>query len=352
MADRRDGNPLRTGVFGIFLIASLMLVSAGYTSLPFWPQGKRYEAIFADAGGITPGSDVAVAGIKVGKVGQVSLAPVGAKVSFTVHRRIKIGDQSLAAIKTDTVLGQKSIEVTPAGGGAATVIPLTRTTAPYTLNSALQDLGENAAELDKEQLNEALHTLTDALRDAAPALRSALDGITQLSQAINARDESLGRLLANARAVSQTLNQRAGQVNRLVTDGNDLFAALNERSQALNTLISGIRAVSQQLSGLVTDNEREFGPAIEKLNLVLDNLNSRDEHISEALKALPPYATALGEVVASGPGFQVNVNGVIPPPVIALPLDAYFQPGKLPDSLMDMLRGFLGERTIVRPRAP
>ena len=49
-------------------MACLVLVSFGYTSLPFWPQGKHYEAYFTDAGGIAPGNDVNVSGIKVGKV--------------------------------------------------------------------------------------------------------------------------------------------------------------------------------------------------------------------------------------------------------------------------------------------
>ena len=62
-------NPVRTGIFGIALVACLVLVSFGYTKLPFWPQGKNYEAYFTDAGGITPGNDVNVSGIKVGKVG-------------------------------------------------------------------------------------------------------------------------------------------------------------------------------------------------------------------------------------------------------------------------------------------
>jgi phospholipid/cholesterol/gamma-HCH transport system substrate-binding protein len=29
-----------------------------------------------------------------------------------------------------------------------------------------------------------------------------------------------------------------------------------------------------------------------------------------------------------------------------------FQPGKMPDSLADLLRGFLHQRTIVRPKSP
>jgi phospholipid/cholesterol/gamma-HCH transport system substrate-binding protein len=347
-----ESNPLRTGIFGIALVACLVLVSFGYTQLPFWPQGKPYEAYFTDAGGISPGNDVNVSGIKVGKVNRVELAGDTAKVTFTVNRKIKVGDQSMVSIKTDTVLGEKSLAVTPRGSGESTVIPLGRTTTPYTLNTALQDLGQNASELDKPRFEQALQTLTDSLHDVTPQLRGALDGVTNLSRSLNKRDEALDQLLTHAKRVSDTLAKRAGQVNQLIVDGNLLFAALDERRQALSNLISGIDDVSHQLSGFVADNRREFKPALDKLNLVMDNLLERREHISEALKRLPPYATALGEVVGSGPGFQINLYGLPPAPLAEVLLDFYFQPGKLPDSLSDYLKGYISERLVIRPKSP
>jgi len=352
MARPDGGNPIRTGIFGIAVVACLVLVSFGYTGLPFWPQGEDYQAYFTDAGGITPGDDVNVSGIKVGKVSNVELAGDTAKVTFTVDRDVRVGDQSLVAIRTDTVLGQKSLSVTPQGAGSTTVIPLGRTTTPYTLNTALQDLGGNASQLDKPKLEQALQTLTSTLKDATPQLRGALDGVANLSRSLNRRDEALQQLLMHAKRVSDTLAQRAGQVNDLVTEGNLLFAALDERRQALSNLISGIDGVSQQLSGFVADNRREFKPALDKLNAVTDNLLERKEHIGEALRRLPPYATALGEVVGSGPGFQINLYGLPPASLSEVLLDTYFQPGKLPDSLADYLRGYISERLIIRPKSP
>lgn len=352
MTSSHESNPVRTGILGIFVVACLVLVSFGYTGLPFFPQGKQFEAYFSDAGGISPGNDVNISGITVGKVTGIALAGDTAKVNFTVNRNIDVGDQSLVAIKTDTVLGQKSLAVTPKGFGTSTVIPLGRTTTPYTLNTALQDLGQNASELDKPKFEQALQTLTDTLRDATPQMRGALDGVTNLSRTINKRDEALEGLLTHAKRVSDLLANRAGQVNQLLTDGNQLFAALDERRQALSNLIAGIDDVSHQLSGFVADNRKEFKPALEKLNLVMDNLLERREHIGEALKRLPGYATALGEVVGSGPGFQINLYGLPPAGMAEVLLDTYFQPGKLPDSLSDMLRGYISERVIVRPKSP
>ena len=343
---------MRTGIFGIVLVTCLVLVAFGYTSLPFWPQGKVYHAYFADAGGIIAGNDVTVSGIRVGSVNSVALAGASAKVAFTVDRGVKVGDQSLAAIRTDTVLGEKSLAITPRGSGAATDIPLARTTTPYTLSSALQDLGGDVAAVDKPQLEQALTVLTDSLREATPQLRGALDGVAALSRSLNSRDAALQQLLAHTKSVTGVLNRRAAQVNRLVVDGNQLFAALDQRRQALSTLIGGIDDVSAQLSGFVADNRTEIGPALTKLNAVLDNLIDRRDRIGGALHRLPGYATALGEVVASGPGFQINLYGLPPATMAEVLLDAAFQPGKLPDSLADMLRGYIAERLIVRPKSP
>ena len=349
---REEADPLRTGIFGLVLVICIVLVAFGYTQLPFWPQGRSYEAYFTDAGGIAPGNDVYVSGVKVGQVKSVALAGDAAKVGFTVDRHIPVGRQSLAAIRTDTILGQRALAVTPAGGGSATTIPLSRTTTPYALGSALEDLGHNAGDLDKPQFEKSLQVLTDALHDATPQLRGALDGVTSLSRTLNRRDEALESLLAHAKSVTAVLAERAGQVNKLVLDGNQLFGALDERRAALAQLISGIDDVSQQLSGFVADNRKQFGPTLNKLNLVLDELNQRHEYISEALKRLPAYATTLGEVVGSGPGFNVNVYGVVPAPIVGMMFDAVFQPGKLPDSFADYLRGMLQERWIIRPQTP
>lgn len=352
-SNSRDRDPLRTGTIGLVVVVCVILISFGYASLPFWPQGKTYDAYFTDAAGIRPGNSVLVSGFKVGKVSDVSLAGDTAKVSFTVDRRVVIGDQSLAAIRTDTILGERSVAISPGGSGQATSIPVSRTTTPYTLAGALEDLGHNATGIvDKQQFEQALKVLTDTLHDATPNLRGALDGLTSLSRTLNTRDEALQGLLAHAKKVTGVLSERAGQVNKLINDGNQLFAALDERRSALSALIAGIDDLSVQLSGFVADNRKEFGPALSKLNQVIGNLNERKDYITEALKRLPPYATSLGEVVSSGPGFNVNVYGAIPAPLVASMFDFFYQPGKLPDSLADYLRGMIQERWIIRPKSP
>nr|WP_024456191.1 MCE family protein [Mycobacterium tuberculosis] len=255
-SSKHERDPLRTGIFGLVLVICVVLIAFGYSGLPFWPQGKPYDAYFTDAGGITPGNSVYVSGLKVGAVSAVSLAGNSAKVTFSVDRSIVVGDQSLAAIRTDTILGERSIAVSPAGSGKSTTIPLSRTTTPYTLNGVLQDLGRNANDLNRPQFEQALNVFTQALHDATPQVRGAVDGLTSLSRALNRRDEALQGLLAHAKSVTSVLSERAEQVNKLVEDGNQLFAALDARRAALSALISGIDDVAAQISGFVADNRK------------------------------------------------------------------------------------------------
>ena len=195
MARPDDSNPLRTGIFGIILVACLVLVSFGYTKLPFWPQGKPYEAYFTDAGGISPGNDVNVSGIRVGEVTGVELAGDAAKVTFTVDRDVKVGDQSLVAIKTDTVLGEKSLAVTPQRRRHVDRHPVGPHHHALHPQHGAAGSRPNASELDKPRFEQALATLTDSLRDATPQLRGALDGVANLSRSLNARDQALDQLL-------------------------------------------------------------------------------------------------------------------------------------------------------------
>ncbi len=129
-------------------------------------------------------------GIKVGKASAASLAGDSARITFTVDRHVAVGDESLAVIGTHTILGERSVSVSR-GTGKATSIPLSRMIHPDTLAGALEDLGQNANNLNKPQSNRALMFLTDTLHDATPDLRGALDGVTSLSRTLNRRDEAL-----------------------------------------------------------------------------------------------------------------------------------------------------------------
>ena len=327
---------VQSGIVGIVVGLAIVVATLQYEKLPFIHSGIAYTANFADAGGLVTGDQVEVAGVNVGKVENIELDGTAVLVEFTVSEGIELGDRTTAAIKTNTVLGRKSLFVTPDGSGAIDAddtIPLERTTSPYSLNDALGDLSNTIRDLDTDQLNTTLDTLTAAFKDTPAPLREALDGVTRLSQSINARDESLRELLTKAKGVTQVLADRGEQVNALLVDGNQLLGELDLRRTAISELITNISAVSQQLTGLVADNEAQMKPTLDKLNSVLALLQQNKDNLAQALEGLGPYALALGEQVGSGPYFQAYVSNFGSGEVIRTMVDALVWPQHLPDDL-------------------
>jgi phospholipid/cholesterol/gamma-HCH transport system substrate-binding protein len=332
---RIEDRKVRAGIVGVVLAASVVLATLQYRQLPFFAADVSYTAEFADAGGLSVGDDVDVAGIKVGRVQSIELSGDHVRVRFALPPRIRLGERTTAMIKTLTVLGRKLLAVQPAGTGrlaAHSDIPIQRTTSPYSLTDALGDLTDTVDTLDTTQLNDALNTLSDALSDTPAPLRATMGGVAALSRSLNARDQALRDLLAKAQQVTGVLATRSGQVNTLVDDGDQLLAELDLRRTAISELIANVGAVSQQLTGLVQDNRTQLTPALTQVNQVLALLQRNRDKINQAVDGLEGYAVALSEQVGSGPYFQALVQGAFGPDFQML-LDAMLRPDHLPTDL-------------------
>ncbi|MFB7721189.1 MCE family protein [Nocardia sp. NPDC056100] len=329
---------INAGIVGIVLVVTICLTALQFDRLPFVRSGVEFNAFFADAGGLLPGDPVQVAGVRSGRVERVQLDGAKVKVHFTLDESIVLGGKTTAAIKTNTLLGRKSLEVTPTGDGALATngsIPLERTTSPYSLNDALGDLASTVQGLDTDQLNKTLDTLSEAFTDTPAPLRSALDGLTGLSRSLNSRDKALTDLLSHAQSVTKVLGDRAGQINSLLLDGNSLLGELDARRTALSQLIVYVNGLAKQLSGFVNDNEAQLKPTLDKLNSVLQLLQNNKDNIGKALDELGPFEAALGEQVGSGPYFQAYVSNATSKGLQLL-VDAMVWPNHLPDSLQNM----------------
>lgn len=335
-----ERNPVQAGIVGLTVAVATVVATLSYDQLQFISGGLAYSAYFADAGGLMEGDVVSLAGVDVGKVSKIDLDDRKVLVTFTIQDGIVLGSETAAAIKTNTILGRKSLAVSPAGDGVLSVgdtIPLDRTNTPYSLNDALGDLTNTTAALDTDQVNDALNAVSGALTDTPPELRSALDGMTRLSQSINSRDETLRQLLSRAEGVSTILADRSGQINSLLVDGNQLLGELDLRRTAISELIANVSTVSRQLSGLVQDNQEQMQPTLERLNSVVANLQSYKENIGEALEGLAPYATSLGEAVGSGPFFMAYVYNFNVGKLTQGIVDSITWPEHLPDDLESLL---------------
>jgi phospholipid/cholesterol/gamma-HCH transport system substrate-binding protein len=327
MLKYRGGSLIRAGFIGVVFI--VLVIAVGLQPQQLWSLASsiRYQALFSEAGGLAKGNPVLVSGVKVGTVSNIELKNSEALVTFNVPGKVTLGSDTTAHIRTGSLLGERVITLESAGSGTMRpmdVIPSTRTGSPYSLTEAVSELTTNVAGTNTESLNQSLNTLSTTLDQIAPQLGPAFDGLTRLSKSVNARNESLRDLLKSATNVTGILSQRSQQVNALLLDANDLLSVLVDRRNAIVQLLANTSAVSQQLIGLVHDNEAKLAPTLERLNRVTAMLEKDRDVIAKALPGLKKYQITQGEAVGSGFYYDAFIPNLSPAQILQPFLDYIF----------------------------
>lgn len=306
---------VRAGFIGVVLIALVIAVGLQPERLIAMATSIRHQALFTEAGGLTAGCDVRLSGVKVGSVTDVSLHDGDAIVTFTVDSTVALAAETSAAIRSGTLLGQRILTLQSHGSGSlrsGDLIPVTRTSSPYSLTEAVDELTTNTEGTDTQQLNQSLDTLSETINQIAPQVGPTFDGVTRLSRSLNSRNEHLRALLKGATDLTGVLAERSQQVNTLLLNANELFGVLNEQREAIVSLLANTSAVARELSGLVADNESELAPTLQKLNSVTAMLERNRDNIAKALPGLSKYLITQGETVANGFYYNAYLPNLVP----------------------------------------
>jgi len=327
MLKYRGSRLVRAGIIGVVLGILIIAVGLQPEKLVQWATSLRYQALFTEAGGLSVGNDVTVSGIKVGSVSSIKLDNGDALVGFTINGKYALGSDTTAQIRTGTLLGERVLALESAGDGTLSpsdVIPTSRTSSPYSLTDAVNDLTTNTAGTNTESLNQSLDTLAETLDQVAPQLGPTFDGLSRLSQSLNNRNQSLAELLKTAGDVTGIFSERSKQVNALILNANDLLGVLDDRRYAITSLLNSTSAVSRELSGVVADNEKKLAPALEQLNQVTAMLEKNRDNLAKMLPGLAKYYLTQGEIVSNGAYYNAIVPNIQPAQLLQPFLDYAF----------------------------
>ncbi|VFA99893.1 MCE family protein [Nocardia cyriacigeorgica] len=314
-------SPAFIGVLGLVMVLLVTMSAFFLDRLPIIGAGISYSAEFSEAAGLDRGDEVRVAGVKVGSVSGVRLDGDRVVVDFRT-RDTWIGDETTASIQIKTLLGQKYLALDPQGSRVADPserIPLSRTVSPYDVIDAFSDAARTLDEIDTTQLATSMRVLSDAFATAPPHIRSAIDGVTRLSNTVAKRDDELRKLFAATKKTTQVLADRNAEFERLLTSGGQLFAELNIRQQAISQLLAGAQTVSTELSALVADNEKQIGPALTNLQAAIDLLNANQANITKTLELAAPFYGLYANVLGTGRWFDAVIVNITPPGLPEIP---------------------------------
>src|ERR1700751_31916 len=305
-------NRARIGLMGIIVTILVIGVGQSITTVPMLMARPTYYGQFTDSGGLNGRDKVRSPGIDVGKVESLRIEGDHVVVKFSIGTQT-IGTESRLAVKTDTILARKILEVEAKGSQPwrpGATLPLGQSTPPYQIYDAFFDATKAAQGWNIDTVKQSLNVLSQTIDQTYPHLSAALDGVAKFSDTIGKRDEEVKHLLAQANQVASVLGDRSEQVDRLLVNANTLLAAFNERGQAIDALLANVAAFSEQVKGLINDNPN--------LNHVLEQLRTLSEILVDPKVDMAAGWTEVGailpafqETIGSGPFFKVVVHNLL-----------------------------------------
>ncbi len=313
----RERNPVIIGAISIVVILGLLVAGFRAQDLPIIGGGDTYQAAFSEAGGLEPGDEVRIAGVRVGQVDEMVIEDGQVIATFTVKTDSTFGADTGAAIKVKTLLGDVFLALEPSGDGQLeedAQIPMERTTSPYDVVEAFEGLAETTGDIETEPLAESLTTLADLSRNTPDEFRRALDGVSRLSRNIASRDEQIRSLLVNLDRFSTVLDDRDEDIIALMEDADVLFQALVARREQIHALLVSTSTLSRELTALVRQSRADLEPALRQVKEVLDVLNKNEDNIDNSLRLMAPFYRVFANTLGSGPWFDTYIQNIPPVP--------------------------------------
>jgi len=312
-------NPFWLGVVATVTLVALVLVTLGFGALGLGQS--RYAAEFAQSGDVRAGDSVRVAGMDVGQVTDTRLEYDHVLVSFRVDRRVRLGADTVAAIKLATLLGSRYLELHPAGtrqlpGGR---IVLAHTSVPYDLQQVLQTGTPLLEDLDPNKLRAALRAVSNNLRGDGPKIGAALDGLSRLSAVVVARRDQIAHLISSADTVTQLINQRTSEIFALMGQSDQLLRELLRRREVIRGLLSDLASLTDEVRKVIDENQPRVGPLLDNARQLTEVLRTQDASVDRALELLAPASRYVNNALGEGPYLEVYTPySVIPDNVYCL----------------------------------
>ncbi|UTI66678.1 MlaD family protein [Paraconexibacter antarcticus] len=277
----------------------------------------RAAAIFDTAGGISPGSAVKIAGVRVGTVRRVRLTPdFKARVEFDIARAsAPLRADARCQILPESLISEKYVQCTPgtapaelatAARSSVPLVPLPRTTVPV----SLQDLLDVFAVPTSQRLQIVLDELGLATAGRGADLNAIL---RRANPALTQADRVLGIVDAQRATVAQAVTQTDRVVARVAHDARSVtrfvdrtadVAAVTARRRApladgvrrLPRLLHATRNALRTLDAFAT----QATPLASRLRTAGPGLTAVSRRLGPFVAAADPALTALGSAAAAG----------------------------------------------------
>jgi phospholipid/cholesterol/gamma-HCH transport system substrate-binding protein len=282
---------------GAFLAVTIGTTSVLFSTIAGSSPGETsiYRALFADATRLVPGDEVRIAGVMVGRVQEVSLtADHNALVEFTARKSMQLPASTRARIRYRDLVGARYVSLSPDPASASEgvlhagdTIPLERTEPALDLTVLLDGFQPLFNVLEPEQVNQLAAQLVRSVQGEGGTLASLLTNTAELTHAIAARDDVIGRVVSNLNAVLATAVRRAPDLERLVDQLGRLSSGLAADGQIIGQAITGINELTISTAGLLERVRPPLGRDVASLRVAAQEFAKTKGDLQDLLDRLP-----------------------------------------------------------------
>lgn len=278
------------------LVALLLLITFGQFR---FGAGNTYYADFTNASNLRKGTIVRIAGVEVGKVGDISINPdATVRVGFSAEKSVVLTEGSRAVIRYDNLFGDRYLALEEGTGGLETLnpgqtIPLSRTEPALDLDAVIGGFKPLFRALDPEQVNALSEQLIEALQGQGPAIGSILNQAAVVTNALADRDLLIGQVIDNLNVVLGSLGGQADRLDTAVTSLSELIRRLAERRTDVSNAVGYTNAAAGSLADLLAQSRAPFQKVVHETARVTEIALADRDYLDNLLNTLPDKYRAL-----------------------------------------------------------
>lgn len=253
-----------------------------------------YQAVFSDVTGLTVGSDVDIAGVRVGDVTSISVYRKDmALVGFAVQSGRTLPASVTATVRYLNLVGQRYIELGQGAGPPGTVlppggtIPLAQTAPALDLTVLFNGFQPLFQALQPTDVNQLASEIIQVFQGESPNLDALVLTIGSLTNALATKDQVIDSVIGNLNSVLRTITSRGGELAGLVTTLQQLVSGLAADRQPIGSAISAISGLNSATAGLLQVGRQPLSQDITQLGRLAGNLAANSSVVNTFLQNLP-----------------------------------------------------------------
>ncbi|MDX3105569.1 MlaD family protein [Nonomuraea angiospora] len=256
---------LNLGVFAVLGVVMTVWAFSTIIRLDAIERPYRVSAEFVSSPGLMRGFDVAYLGVRVGKIGDVRLAPGKIVVGLDIDRGIRLPKGATAEVRRKSAIGEPYVELSPPATGvtgptlaAGDTIPLAKTSVPLDYKKLFEGVGKLLNAVPPRDAKTITHELAVALDGRAPAIRNIIDDAHSLTGTLADNAAVLDDLSVQLTRLTHTLAGKRGELASGITDLSTVTGTLRASRADLNAFLDRGPGVFARLDAAVRKSRPGF----------------------------------------------------------------------------------------------